>query len=172
MTTFLIGILAPLSSFNAFIPEDYSPIPLEQRHLTLVYLGELRDVHSVCEKLSGFQARPFKLVFKGLEALPSLYKPRYLAATPTPEGTVKLSSLRGALTHLLEAPADRYGSFRPHVSIAHTRLKPNLDLVERVRRAVRDGASVTEEVEVAALHLLRAEGGRVAPVYTARLQGR
>ena len=171
MATYLVGILAPLRRFDPLIPPGYEPIPLEERHLTLIYLGYLEDSREVAARLKrAASLSPFRLCFRGLEPFPSPLKPRYLAVVPVEESRELLGAVRRAVEELTGlAPRDRYQAFRPHVSIARTRLKPTLELLRAVDRAVRRSRGVSEELVVRQLSLLKAEGGRVSVMASARL---
>jgi len=171
MATYLVGILAPLRRFDPLIPPGYEPIPLEERHLTLIYLGYLEDPREAAARLKrAASLSPFRLCFRGLEPFPSPLKPRYLAVVPVEESRELLGAVRRAVEELTGlAPRDRYQAFRPHVSIARTRLKPTLELLRAVDRAVRRSRGVSEELVVRQLSLLKAEGGRVSVMASARL---
>ncbi len=165
MTTYFVGFLAPLRAFDRFVPPGFTPIPPEQRHLTLVYLGDRVRAGELRERLELLPPlRPLTVTFKGLEAFPSRSRARYLAAVPTAEGVGALQRLRTEVLRALGAHRDRYSDFKPHVSIAFTRLKPSLELYRSVSRAVRASRSVSETVELRELLLMEAEAGRVRPV--------
>lgn len=165
MATYLIGLLAPLTSFDKFIPPQYTPIPLERRHLTLVYLGDRADPLALSKKLCTLSLPAFTVSFRGLEPFPSASKPRYLAAVPVPRSAAVLARVRSEIADLIGRCTDRYESFRPHVSIAHTRAKASPELYRVVQRAVRASSSTLESIEVRKLCLLKAEAGAVKPVF-------
>lgn len=162
MTTYFVGIFAPLKGFDKFIPSPYEPIPLEYRHLTLVYLGPLK--HLGCTKGFFSRAPPtpkFKLLFQGIEPYPSMAKPRYLAAKPDKASTKQLYDLRVRILSCMKGTAvDKYETFRPHVSIAYVRAKFSLDLIRCVQRAIKESESVKESLVVEKISLIRAEAGK------------
>ncbi|MCD6357378.1 MAG: 2'-5' RNA ligase family protein [Thermoproteales archaeon] len=173
MATYLVGILAPLRRFDPLIPPGYEPIPLEDRHLTLIYLGRLKDPREAAARLKrAASLSPFRLCFGGLEPFPSPLKPRYLAVVPVEESRELLGAVRRAVEELTGlAPRDRYQAFRPHVSIARTRLKPSLELLKAVEKAVRKSRNMVEELLIHELFLLRAEGGRIEKIASLELKG-
>ena len=172
MTTYFVGFLTPLKAFDKFIPEGFTLVPVERRHLALVYLGERVRVDELREKLEALPPiRPFRATFRGLAAFPSMSKARYLAVVPTAESASLLQSLRDEVVGILQEHRDRYSVFKPHVSIARTRLKPSLELYKRVAKAVRASSLVSETLELRELFLMEAEAGEVRPLYKLSLRG-
>ncbi len=150
MSTYFVGIFAPLKGFDKLIPNPYEPVPLEDRHLTLVYLGSIKHLGDTKSFLPCSIPIPkFKLLFRGIEPYPSMAKPRYLAAKPDKASTKQLYDLRMRILGCLKGAAvDKYETFRPHVSIAYTRAKPSLDLIRCVRRAIKESESIEESLVV------------------------
>lgn len=165
MVTYLIGLLAPLKAFDRFIPEHFTPLPLEQRHLTLVYLGHCEDLDALIEEVKALPPlQAFRVVFKGLEAFPSSRKPRYLAAVPSKESAKTLERARAEIANRVRTRPDKYSVFRPHVSIAYTRMKPSLELQIGVERAIKASRSTVEVIEFREIYLMQAEAGEVKPL--------
>jgi len=164
MATYFFGIPAPLRRFDALIPPEYTPIPIEQRHLTLYYVGPARNVDELCRALRALNVESFIVTFRGLRPFPSHSRPRYLAAVPLEECWSTLQRLRDDLARLVPISDDRYAAFRPHVSIAATRQKPSVDLLRSVERAIRASQAVTETLVVERVCLMRALGGLVEPL--------
>ncbi|MEM0458307.1 MAG: 2'-5' RNA ligase family protein [Thermofilaceae archaeon] len=164
MTTYFIGFFAPLTRFDRFIPPDFTPLPVEQRHLTLLYLGYLPDPIGACIRLSSVRHTKLRLEFQGLQAFPNESKPRYLAAVPTLDSQMLLARLRDGLSQLFPNCEERYRTFRPHVSIAHTRKKASIDLYEAVLKAVKASRTMSESIIVDKLCLMSAREGVVRAV--------
>ncbi|RLF02245.1 MAG: hypothetical protein DRK00_10290 [Thermoprotei archaeon] len=171
MATYLVGIPAPLRRFDPLIPPGYELIPLGERHLTLIYLGHLEDPREAATRLErAASLSSFKLCFRGLEPFPSPLKPRHLAAVPAGEGRELLEAFRREVEEVTGlSPRDKYHVFRPHVSVARTRLKPTPELFRAVEKAVRRSRAVAEELAVRRLSLFKAESGRVVEVASVNL---
>jgi len=170
MVTYFIGFLAPIKAFDRFIPEGFTPVPLNQRHLTLIYLGSSEDLDKLSEEAKALPPLPaFKVTFKGLGAFPSLSKPRYLAALPSKESVKILERVRDEISDYIRAHPDKYSVFRPHVSIAYTRMKPTLELRIRVKRAIRAGRSAVDSIEIREFYLMEAAAGEMKPMLKLRL---
>jgi len=170
MVTYFIGLLAPIKAFDRFVPEGFTLMPLNQRHLTLIYLGSSEDLDKLSEEVKALPPLPaFKVTFKGLGAFPSLSKPRYLAALPSKESVKMLERVRDEISDRIRAHPDKYSVFRPHVSIAYTRMKPTLELRIRVERAVRAGRSAMDSIEVREFYLMEAAAGETKPMLKLRL---
>ncbi|MEM0087586.1 MAG: 2'-5' RNA ligase family protein [Thermofilum sp.] len=164
MGTYFIGFPAPLRALDRFIPPGYTPIPVEHRHMTLSYLGPLRRLDENCLGLRTLVVESFSVEFKGLQPFPSAVKPRFLAAVPVKGDEVLLRDLREKLSLLFSPTADRYSEFRPHVSIAFTRRKPDPELLKAVKKAVKASSAAAERLLVDKLCLMVASGGAVEPV--------
>lgn len=171
VVTHLVGFPAPIRKLDGFVPPDYTLIPLKHRHVTLVYLGHLDEVRGACEKLSYLQYRSFAVEFKGLQPFPSTARPRFLAAVPVKRDEHRLREVRDRLSSIFIASADRYAEFRPHVSIAFTRRKPDLGLLRAVERAVKASSAATERLLVDRFCLMSAAEGSIEAVCCVHLQG-
>ncbi len=171
MPTYFIGYPAPLRRFDEFIEEPYKPIPLNQRHLTLLYLGHLRNREKKM-LVDKAERGPVKIgvievCFKSLEAYPSRAKPRYIAVIPTPGCVAKLHKVRKVLGYVFGVYVkDRYEEFRPHVSIAYTRCKPSLELQEKALKIVKKCRGVEEKLILRKLCLFKAEKGFITPIFS------
>jgi len=173
VATYLVGFLVPLRRFDVLIPPGYEPVPIGERHLTLIYLGHLENPGEAAARLERVTSlSPFRLCFRGLKPFPSPLKPRYLAAVPVEESRELLGAVRRAVEELTGlAPRDRYQAFRPHVSIARTRLKPSLELLKAVEKVTRKSRNVVEELLIHELFLFKAEGGRIEKIASLELKG-
>jgi len=172
MATYLIGFRAPLTGFDQLVPAGYRLIPIEDRHLTLVYIGPLRRLTEIVKALETLEgAGLLTLTFRGLTALPSLSKPRYLAVLPVEDSAHLLERLRCTLLNALEhVPLnERYSVFKPHVSIARLRRKSSFELLRVVERSIRASRRVREEMRVYTLSLLKAERGSISEVFSVQL---
>ncbi|RLE70528.1 MAG: hypothetical protein DRJ37_06385 [Thermoprotei archaeon] len=169
MPTYFIGFLTPLRKFDAFIIDPYKPIPLDQRHLTLVYLGYLKN--SEKRDLSyrigeGLDFKAIRIVFTSLGVFPSTRKPKYLAALPEPRDVDKLLSLRRRLEEFFkEYVKDRYEEFKPHVSIAYTKSKADLELQKKAAKIVKKCRGIKESLTLDKLYLFKAEKGSISPIF-------
>ena len=173
MPSYLVGFKAPLTAFDKLVEEPYELVPLEYRHLTLLYIGPnpppRRDVEEALAALSRYPE--VDVTFRGLRPFPSFSRPRYLAAVPEDEGPVR--ALRRIVEpFLLKYSTDRYTEFKPHVTIARSRAKPSLDLEIVAERIIKGSRRITERLVVREVHLLRAEGGRLITVASTRLAPR
>lgn len=164
MTTYFIGFFAPLKKFDSIIPPSFYPIPLDQRHMTLLYLGSISDPSSMCAQLTAIKHGKIKVRFKGLQAFPSETMPRYLAAVPTNECHSLLRELHTELSTLFTRREDRYSEFKPHVSIAYTSRKTSVEVYMSVRKTIKISRTVAEDLVVDKLCLISAEEGIIRTV--------
>lgn len=166
MTTYFIGIFTPLKGFDKLIPNTYELIPLEHRHLTLVYLGYIKRLNSTENFFTYNIPIPgFKLLFRGIEPYPSMTKPKYLAAKPDKTSAKQLCDLRMKILYCMKtAVIDKYEVFKPHVSIAYTRAKPSLDLIEQVQHVIKESKSIEESLMVEKISLVEAKAGKFLEV--------
>lgn len=167
MTTFFIGIEAPITCYDHLIKEPFKPIPVGERHLTLAYLGTLKvpkqqvyyRLHRLLEQ---HRPQPFKLEFNKLGPYPSWKKIRYIAAIPRP--CPRLEALHQMLRDgLRDLTRDRWHAFSPHVSIAFTREKTTPRLWGVAEEIVRGGVGSCV-LEVRDMAFFMARGGRYFPV--------
>ena len=172
--TFFVGLPAPVTTYDGLVPPYYELVPIKQRHLTLLYFGDLseHEIARVKEVLRSVtrEEKPLKLSFHGLVALPSSSRPKHLAIRVVE--TAGLSSLGESLRQLLgELEKDRYAEFKPHVTIASTRRKTTLDLLASVEKAIKRSLSIKETLVVGRVALYKAEKGVVEPLSTYVLSG-
>jgi len=166
--TYFIGIPAPIRDFDNLIVNPYAPIPIENRHLTLVYIGKNsltpHDILSVKRTLT--HLKKFSLTFKGLFGYPSLSRPRYLATRPV--NSYFLKALRNKIMSSIKETTinDRYETFSPHVTIAYTRSKCDLNLIRVAEQICKRAKNISCILTVNKIVLYTAEGGkfRVAEV--------
>lgn len=108
-----------LSSLGATIP-GARPVPEDQIHLTLRFIGEVEAMTfaDIKEGLEGLEAKPLTLQIKGTGHFPPRGKPRVVWAGIEPAGDVII--LRNRVNYLLSLcsiePEQR--KFHPHVTIA------------------------------------------------------
>ena len=168
MPTYFIGFLTPLRKFDVYIEDPYKPIPLDQRHLTLVYLGYLKNSEKLdlCYRIGeGLDFKAIRVVFASLGVFPSYRKPRYLAALPELKDVDKLLLLRRRLEEFFkEYIKDKYEEFKPHVSIAYTKSKADLELQEKAAKIVKKCRGVEESLILDKLYLFKAEKGSISPI--------
>jgi len=153
---YFIGIPIAIEKLPFNPIEPYREIPKDKLHITLVYIGSLKssEVSAIKETLDRITSRHkrFKVVLRGVVALPSSSKPRYLALAVIQRGE-RLSKLRmEIITELINAgivPKDSYlTDFKPHVTFAEARVKPR-DIPHRtLERVLKQGKRIEEEVEV------------------------
>jgi len=165
--SYFIGIPINLKEIPIKLTEPYYKIPEDQLHITLIYIGSLkeREVNTVRrilnEVASGHKA--FKIMLHGIILLPSSIKPRYLALSVT-KGTERLSELRNEiLTKLTDAKIslrDAYlNEFKPHITFARTKAKPSDIPQKLIKKLMRIGKGFKEEVEVRGVILYEASRG-------------
>ena len=172
VTSYFIGVLAPVKAFDKLIPEEYAPIPLEQRHLTLVYLGKLNEIEGMVGLLESVkpQLRVFRMTFRGLAPFPSYTRPRYLAALPVRESSDLLKQVRSVILDKASFEIhDRYSDFKPHVSIAYTKVKPTLSLLRKLEAVIKRSMRVREEITVSSVSLFKAERGIIEEIHRIEL---
>jgi len=172
--TFFIGLPAPVTDYDDFVPSHYELVPVEQRHITLLYLGEIsrRELVKVRETLELISRRkaPLKMSLHGLIALPSTSRPKHLAIRVVK--SYDLLRLRGELRQFLrDMEKDRYTEYKPHITIASTRAKATLNLILSVEKAVRRSLSKKIPLAIEKIALYEAEKGVVEPLSTYVLSG-
>lgn len=164
MPTFFIGIRAPITCYDHLVKEPFKPIPVEERHLTLAYLGSLRkpkqQVYTrLNQLLAQHKPQPFTLTFKQLQPYPSWKKIRYIAAIPQP--CKQLQNLRQILQQSFQdLLQDKWQTFSPHVSIASTREKTTLHLQALVEKICRNAGKNTCILNIRDIAFYMASGGR------------
>ena len=170
MVTYFIGFRVYLTDFDRYIPDGYTPINVNQRHLTLIYLGDI-NAHILRKVIFEFELcaktiNPFKICFHRMGAFPSTSRPKYLAIIPRNEDIAKLRKVR---EHILAASENirkisktynRYQEFKPHVAIAYTKLKPyeiDFKLLNKIVRKVK----LNVEYSIRRITLFKAEEGKI-----------
>lgn len=170
--TYFVALPMPLKVYDHLAPPQYEFVPLGKRHLTLVYLGPLaasseKYVLKVVAEVARLH-EPFPVRFIGLAAFPSLSRPKHLAALAEPEA--KLLGLREDLRRRLSAlEKDRYAEYRPHVTVASTRAKPDLSLILKVERTVKASRRIRALAAARSIALYRAVSGHIEAVKTFEL---
>ncbi|WP_165910101.1 RNA 2',3'-cyclic phosphodiesterase [Rhodovulum bhavnagarense] len=96
------------------------PVPLENLHLTLVFLGELPEqvLDEVHLAFSQIRAEPFELTLSGLDLFGG-HKPRVLYARVTPNPALEHLQSRLAQAARMAGAAVEGGRFVPHVTLAY-----------------------------------------------------
>ncbi len=154
-----------MTNYDHLIPPGFKLVPVEERHLVIVYLGRvpsyrLEHVVRAFAEVARLH-RPFTIEFMGLAPFPSASKPRHLAAVakPSPE----LLSIRSALrARLVDLEHDKYSEYKPHVTIASTRLKPDAELLRLVEKAIKRSRNLRASMYVTTVALFSAESGRIS----------
>ena len=164
MPTFFIGIRAPITCYDHLIKDPFKPIPVEERHLTLAYLGSLKKPkQQVYTKLQQLLARhepqPFTLFFKQLQPYPSWKRIRYIAAIPQP--CKQLQNLHQLLQYnFQDLLQDKWHTFSPHISIASTREKTTPSLQALVEKICKGASKDTCILNVRDIAFYMASRGR------------
>ena len=167
MPTYFIGYKAPLTEFDKCVREPYRLIPLEQRHLTLLYFGFLKkhEIEVLIKKVKSVKAERVTVSFNSLTALPSLQKPKYLAAIPDYKGRNRLVKIRESVEGLFaDFTKEKYEIFNPHVSIAYTRSKPTIKLQKKASKSIKNCKRVKETLVFDRLLVFRAERGKITVI--------
>ncbi len=110
--------------FEGFDCGIVEPVPRDLLHITLLYLGNraLSNSELFCLRSKLASVKPFSIVVGGCGIYPSMSKPRALALEVL-EGSEHLGLLRRKLLECVRWSRDRYGEFRPHVTVAWIRKK-------------------------------------------------
>lgn len=114
-----------LSSLGTSIPGS-RPVPEEQVHLTLRFIGEVNGnlFHDIKESLSKLQSSPITLAIRGTGHFPPRGNPRVIWAGVEPAGDIII--LRNKVNYLLNlcgvAPEQR--KFHPHFTLARLKNSP------------------------------------------------
>jgi len=164
--TWFIGIPVKIRTFDEYIPRDkgIELIPPEMRHLTLVYLGDLRPEDEILDSFSEESFKPFLLGFTGVRAFPSLVKPRYLVTMP--EDDTLIRRMRMKVLQILRGVRlkDKYEAYIPHVSLVRIRKKANPELIRELSRIHKATKGLTVRMSITCLLLYRARGGHIEPI--------
>ena len=127
-----------------------SYVPAQNLHLTLAFLGEVRDSAEVMEALRTVKFRPFKLSLEGLGNF----------------GNLLWAGLQGSRE--LDAAVQRVRGALEEAGIAYDRKKftPHITLIRRMQGS-RDGADVTKtSMTVKKISLMKSEVKEGKRVYT------
>jgi len=107
------------------------PVPEEQIHLTIRFIGEVDGAlyHDIRESLGGVKAPPISLYVKGVGHFPPRGKPRVIWAGVEPAGDIIIlrHKINRALLECGLAPEKR--KFHPHVTLARLKNVPAGKLV-------------------------------------------
>jgi RNA 2',3'-cyclic 3'-phosphodiesterase len=146
------------------LPRGMRWSPLEQAHLTLVFLGDLTDaeLRDVTERTyeAATGTRPFDADLAGVGAFPRPERAR-VAWVGWGRGAEAVARLRTALTRSLDRPADPR-PFAPHVTTARARSPVDLGAWLGAAPAYRSPGWRVTAVEVTASEL--GSGGAVHTV--------
>ena len=140
MRTFIAVPIHPPRGLRKLLPKleqlgpAIKPIPVDQMHITLKFLGatELEDVMPISSLLKKMRSEfpRFKLAFKGLGAFPRMDHPNVLWA-----GITDATALTAMVDYLeqetekLGYPLERKG-FHPHLTLARVNAKPADELFQ------------------------------------------
>lgn len=125
MIRLFVGIAMPagvrrlLSSLGSTIP-GARPVPEEQTHLTLRFIGEVEtnQFHDIRERLAEIDAKPLKTSIRGVGHFPPRGKPRIIWAGLEAAGDLMI--LRNKVNYLLKLcgvePERR--KYHPHITLA------------------------------------------------------
>jgi len=119
------GVRRLLSSLGATVP-GARPVPEEQIHLTLRFIGEVEanQFHDIKERLVEIDSKPLTTAIKGVGHFPPRGKPRILWAGLESAGDIMI--LRNKVNYVLRLsgvePERR--KFHPHVTLARLNNSP------------------------------------------------
>jgi len=167
--TWFLGIPIRIRIYDDYLKEacrlclNVRIIPPEERHLTLVYFGEVRPPIEVLKKIiNEINMKPFILYFRGITLFPNTIRPRYIVTVPYYQE--RLFRLREEiLTRLsdLYKIKDKYTEFRPHVSLAIIRYRIPLDIIDKMLKVCKRSEKVQDRILVTSIVLYEAKGGKV-----------
>lgn len=103
-------------------------------HLTLKFLGDIRDVEGIRTRLKGIDLRSFRVTLKGLGAFPNAQNGRVLFVKAFPEDVLKeLAEMVNSRTR--EIPMDH--PFTPHITLLRVRDRKDFsDVISRYRDTI------------------------------------
>ncbi len=143
----------------------HRPTPLDQLHMTVLFLGDVpeRDVAKTIESAERAAASvaPFELRLRALEALPEQGLARLLAAaTDTPR---ELSELRRRLVARLAAQRAKTGPLHPHLTLCRFRSPTRLSFEPRPLEGPAFGVTALS-LHKSVLHATGAEHRQLARI--------
>lgn len=168
--TWFIGFPTRIRVFDKFISSPYVTIPLKRRHLTLVYLGQQRPPDNVLKIIEELNLRRFKVLFRGIKPFPTYMKPRYLVTVPVEKE--KIIRIRDEIASVIPQYmiSDKYTEYKPHVSIAFVRKKPDTSLIFIAYNISKKAKNVSEEINVTRICLYEAIKGGLRIVWSTPLK--
>jgi 2'-5' RNA ligase len=116
-----------LREVQTYLPREYfKPLPMENFHLTLAFLGDTNQTnvpaleHILDEGVKGMQ--PFPCELSGLGAFPNPWEPR-VVWVGIDVGSRESSDLSNSLRNLLRQARISFDTkpFRPHITVAYAR---------------------------------------------------
>ncbi len=141
----------------------YMPIPPENQHVTLIFIGDADSYRSYLlkQKLSRIVVRHSRFIeIKGLELLPPQKATNVAATVRIPNDVMKLRELLLEEIRKVIEPKDRY-SFYPHVTIARRPRPISEDLIDGVLETVkRVRGKLPRVLHVKGLALVYSRAGR------------
>jgi len=159
--TFFIGIKVNLDNFCKIVKEPFSPEPLDRHHITLVYLGKRKLPTELRTELKNIPVRTFSIILKGGIAIPSLFKPRVLAAKVS-NGKQHLINLREIVLSTLikhdQKVEDRFlEDFLPHATFARYKGKDYIFASKVAKEILKRAENTIQKVIVSELCLYEAK---------------
>ena len=121
---------------SSWIPElaGWKKTPVEQVHLTLVFIGECteQDLKTIHKRLQMIRFPRFSLEISNLGTFPNIKNPRILWAGVSPDET--LMKLQKQVADLTESFQDRVEKreYVPHITLARRKRNGNLKTVRNL----------------------------------------
>jgi 2'-5' RNA ligase len=109
-----------MMSSSGWSAKEVKPVPPENFHFTLIFLGEISDVQAakVKEKLSEIKFEPFSITYTGAGAFPNANNARVVWVGVDSEGAKKLQALAGQVAEKMAgAGFSPDKPFSPHLTI-------------------------------------------------------
>ncbi len=140
MRTFIAIPIQPTKGLRKLMPKleklgpAVRPIPVDQMHITLKFLGatELEDIMPISSILKNMRSEfpRFKLAFRGLGAFPRVDHPNVIwAGIANPSALTAMVDYLEQETQKLGYPLERKG-FHPHLTLARVNAKPEDELFQ------------------------------------------